>query len=407
MPDGDRQERYPWIFVSFYAISYMPYAISNTYFPIYFKQLGYSGSSLGFLISVGSLMAILSQYFWGITADRARSKNLILKITCAVSAVSIFLIIADSRFYSLSIALAIFSFFYYPLFALRDTITLEHLKHTRWNFGPIRLAGTFGFAIMAFVAGRLASLNITYVFLLFSACMLASLLLTYKLPVVRGYQYGRQKISLLTLFRHKEFVLLSIFYLAVNSSMGFYYSFYPVYYEQLGASRTLIGASVFVSAISETPFLLFSSRISEKFHAKYILLGSTAATCLRWLLIYLVSNTYLLLLLMLLHGTTFVVLSYAMATYVNNNIPSVLKASGQAVNWIISLGLSRISGSILGGFLVDKYGIRQVFLLNFMFVALLIAIFVTILILQKKYRRLNEINQESNAVGQREDFKSC
>ena len=87
-------------------------------------------------------------------------------------------------------------------------------------------------------------------------------------------------------------------------------------------------------------------------------------------------------------------MSYAMATYVNNNIPAVLKASGQAVNWIISLGLSRIAGSILGGILVDKYGIRQVFLFNSLFVAVLIAIYGTVLVLQKKRHSLNEGNQE-------------
>ena len=392
--DKDRQERYPWIFVSFYAISYMAYAISNTFFPIYYKQLGYSGSSLGLLLSVGPFVALLSQPFWGIMADRASSKNLILQIICAVSTVSIFLLVADSRFYFLSLSFAMFSFFYYPLFALGDTITLEYLKNTGWNFGPIRLAGTLGFAVMAIIAGKLASRNITNIFFLFSACTAVSFLLARKLPVVRGHQHGRQKISILALLKNREFMFLSVFFLAVMSSMGFYYSFYPVYYEQLGAGRTLVGVSMFVSAVSETPFLLFSSRISRKFHAKYILLGSAAAICLRWLLIYLVSSPYALLPLMLLHGTTFIVLSYAMATYVNNNIPAVLKASGQAVNWIISLGLSRIIGSILGGILVDKYGIRQVFLFNSLFVAVLIAVFGTVLLIQKKRHSLNENNQE-------------
>jgi PPP family 3-phenylpropionic acid transporter len=392
--DKDRRERYPWIFVSFYAISYMAYAISNTFFPIYYKQLGYSGSSLGLLLSVGPFVALLSQPFWGIMADRASSKNLILQIICAVSTVSIFLLVADSRFYFLSLSFAMFSFFYYPLFALGDTITLEYLKNTGWHFGPIRLAGTFGFAVMAIIAGKLASRNITNIFFLFSACTAVSFLLARKLPVIRGHQHGRQKISILALLKNREFMFLSVFFLAVMSSMGFYYSFYPVYYEQLGAGRTLVGVSMFVSAVSETPFLLFSSRISRKFHAKYILLGSAAVICLRWLLIYLVPSPYALLPLMLLHGTTFIVMSYAMATYVNNNIPAVLKASGQAVNWIISLGLSRIAGSILGGILVDKYGIRQVFLFNSLFVAVLIAIYGTVLLIQKKRHSLNENNQE-------------
>jgi PPP family 3-phenylpropionic acid transporter len=178
--------------------------------------------------------------------------------------------------------------------------------------------------------------------------------------------------------------------------MGFYYSFFPVYYEQMGASRTLIGISMFVSACSETPFLLYASRLFNKIKAKYIMLGSAAAMGLRWYLLHIITNIYAVLPTMLLHGLNFIVLSYAMATYVNKNIPKELKASGQAVNWVIALGLSRIFGSVAGGYFVDIFGIRQVFLYNSILVGVFIILFDTIFILQDKKHSFDSPQQTIN-----------
>ena len=259
--DKDRRERYPWIFVSFYAISYMAYAISNTFFPIYYKQLGYSGSSLGLLLSVGPFVALLSQPFWGIMADRASSKNLILQIICAVSTVSIFLLVADSRFYFLSLSFAMFSFFYYPLFALGDTITLEYLKNTSWNFGPIRLAGTFGFAVMAIIAGKLASMNITNIFFLFQpvrpfhSCLRANSRLS-------GSPAWETEISILALLKNRNSCSYRYFSWRVMSSMGFYYSFTRCM-RQLGAGRTLVGVSMFCFRCQRNAVFLFIANIEE------------------------------------------------------------------------------------------------------------------------------------------------
>jgi PPP family 3-phenylpropionic acid transporter len=379
-------EKYPIVFVCFYAVLYMSHSILNTFFPIYFKHVGYDGSSLGMLLSVGPLVAILAQPFWGTTADRAKSKVTVLRVVCAASSATVFLLLASSDFYLLILSLAVFSFSYYSMFALCDTITLEYLKKTNWNFGPIRLAGTLGFAVMAAVAGKLATKSISSIFVLLSLSVALSFLLTYRIPVVKGYQHGRPKTSIFKLFKHKEFVFMSVFFLAVMCSMGFYYSFFPVYYEQLGASRSFIGISVFIAGCSEAPFLLFSSRLSNRFHPKYILLGSAITVSIRWLALHLVSSLYVLLPLMALHGLSYIVLSYAMATYVNNNVPAELRASGQAVNWLISMGLSRIIGSILGGLLVDRYGIRQVFMLNSVLVALFVVLFGLMLIFQNKRR---------------------
>lgn len=388
MNKSSTADGYPYLFVAFYASIFMTYSIFNTFLPLYFKQEGYSGSSLGVLLSIGPLIAIISQPIWGTAGDRAKSKNFILRLILGGSGVTIFLFLFSSHFYYLVIATAVFSSFYYSLMPISDTITLEYLENTRWKFGPIRLAGTAGFAVMSVAAGAIASKNIKAVFFVFFIVSLLAFLITCKLPEIKGHQHSKEKISIFSLFKYKDFMLMSIFYLIIMSSMSFYYSFFGIYYEDMGAGRTLVGISMFISATSEVPFLLYASKLFKKIKSKYIMLGSAATICLRWYLLHIIGNIYAVLPTMLFHGLSFIILSYAMATYVNKNMPKALKASGQAVNWLIALGLSRITGSIIGGIFVDAYGIRQVFFYNSIFVGIFILIFgVVFLIPDKKNSR--------------------
>jgi len=51
----------------------------------------------------------------------------------------------------------------------------------------------------------------------------------------------------------------------------------------------------------------------------------------------LINNIFAVLALQILHGFIFIVLAYSMATYINNEMPPELKASGQTVNSVIGL----------------------------------------------------------------------
>lgn len=98
----------------------------------------------------------------------------------------------------------------------------------------------------------------------------------------------------------------------------------------------------------------------------------------------MIDNIYLVLVLQILHGFMFIVLAYSMATYINNEVPPELKASGQTVNSVIGLGISRIIGSTGGGAVSDLIGIRQVFFLNSVVVLVSIIVFASIFFIRSK-----------------------
>jgi PPP family 3-phenylpropionic acid transporter len=368
-----------YYFFVIYALLYIGNGIYNPFIPVYLNSIGLSSTAIGSLMALGPFVAIIAQPLWGMAGDRARSKNSVLKILLAGSAAAVAFYPLSINIYYLFAVIMIFTFFQTSVFPISDAITLEYLDTSGGKFGHIRLAGTIGYAFAAVAAGILVKKNVNNMFILYFLVLALTFLIIFRLPAVKGHQSEGRKISVWKLFQNRELVILMAFTMIVQITLGFYYSFFPIYCKQMGGDDVLIGWVMFISAISEIPFLLFADKILSMLGTKNTLVISAGAAGIRWLLMFLIKNPYLVLPLSLMHGMNFVVLTFSMATYINKEVPKELRASGQTMNGLIGLGLSRIIGSMGGGFLSDLVGTRQVFLyvaiLDFIAVAVFGSIF--------------------------------
>ncbi|CAG7648576.1 Multidrug resistance protein MdtG [Paenibacillus solanacearum] len=352
-------------FLLFYAIVYMGNAVYGTYIPVYFQSIGATPSQIGTLLSLGPLVAVLAQPIWGTVSDRAKTKNAILAILLIGSGAAILLFPLSHMFYYLLLMVCLFTFFQTSIFAISDAITLEELeKHKTWSFGSIRMGGTFGFAAMSITFGFLAKSDINYLFPVYAAVMLASLVLLSRFPRIAGYQSGGSKMQMSVLFKNRKLMTYMGINLLLQITLGYYYSFFPVYFRDMGGDNVLLGWSMVISSLSEIPFLLFANRLFQRVRMTHILLVSSVAAALRWFLFSFTDQPAWMLPAQVLHGLIFIVLSVTMAMYINREVPKELKASGQTLNGLLSLGVARIIGSFAGGFASEAFGMRTVFYYN-------------------------------------------
>lgn len=366
---------------------YMANAIYGTFVPVYLSNIGYGQTAIGALLALGPFIAMIAQPIWGVAGDRAKTKNVILQILLLGSAISIIIYPLSNGFYYIAFIMGLYTFFQTSIAPLSDAITLEYIDKTRWKFGTIRMAGTIGFAIMSVLAGIIAKKNINAIFILCFGVIMLNFAISFLLPKIKGYQYNAPKVSIWELFKNHELVLLMIFNLIIQTTLGFYYAFFPIYFKEIGGDNALLGWAMFISSISEIPFLLFADKILKKLGTERTLLASGTVAAVRWLLLHFVNDPYIVLPLQLLHGLIFIVFSFAMATYINKEVPKELRASGQTVNGLIGLGLSRILGSILGGALSDMVGIKQVFLYDSLFAFGAVLMFGLIFTIRSRIRR--------------------
>jgi MFS transporter, PPP family, 3-phenylpropionic acid transporter len=358
----EKSTRVYLLFLGLYGVSYMGNAVYGTFMPVYLKNIGLSHTSIATLLSFGPLIAILAQPVWGSIGDRSESKNSVLQILLLGSAITVLLFPLSNHYIYLLMIICLTTFFQTSIYPLSDAITLEHLSRTKWAFGPIRLAGTIGYAFMSVAFGMIAKRNISSIFLVYSIVMLVAIIISIQLPKIKGHQSHRKKVSLLVLLKNRKLMLFMLLNFIVQITLGYYYSFFPIYFQQLGGDSGLLGLSMLFSSISELPFLLFGDKIIRRFGIPAVLLGTAFFAGLRWLLLYFVHNPYLVLPIQMLHGLIFIVLMVTLAIYINQEVPKELKASGQTLNGLISLGLARIIGSMAGGVASEFVGMRDVFL---------------------------------------------
>jgi PPP family 3-phenylpropionic acid transporter len=287
-----------------------------------------------------------------------------------------------------------FSLFERSIEPISDAITLEYVEKTNWNFGRIRVAGTLGFATSAVLAGIVANYNMYGLFIMFFTVSLVLFIITLKLPKVKGHQSGGNKVSISAILKNKKIILYLSLSLIIQITVGFYNSFFSIYFKQIGANNLQLGYAVFIATLSEIPFLTFADKILGKFKTHNVLLFSGLVAAVRWLLMYFFDQPNLIMVIQVMHGLTFIVFVFSMAVLINNEVPKELRGSGQTLNMLISISIAPIIGSAIGGLLSDVVGIKKVFLYNSILAFITVISFLTIFLVANRKEGYNSIHFE-------------
>ena len=379
------RKNYFYVFILLYGFSYMCNAVYGTFIPVYLSFIGYSKTNIGILLSLAPIVAILAQPLWGTLSDRAKVKNTILKILIAGSALSVLFYRLSTNFFYLSFIITCFTFFQTSINPMSDAITLEYTTIAKWKFGHIRLAGTIGYSSMAALAGTLLMGSIYKIFNIYFILSVLTFGTVFLLPKIKGHQFQGKKFAIWSLFREKKLLIYMVFSLIIQITIGFYNTFFAIYYQQLGASNALIGWAAFISGISEIPFLLWAHVLLKKIKTHHALLFAGSLASIRWFLLGIVKIPYLVLILQSMHGLIYIVITVSLVTYINESVPKELRASGQALNGIFGMGIARVIGSLFGGYLSDAFGIRRMFLYNSIFTLAAVIIFGAIFYAHKEF----------------------
>jgi MFS family permease len=243
-------------------------------------------------------------------------------------------------------------------------VILDSLKSRgeQGKFGGIRLSYSWGYAMAGLAAGFLASGNTSLVFALCGGVNLLALAASFLLPDIPGFQdANRKRMGFRALFQYREFWLFLCYSLFVHITFSLSIAFLPIYFAALGAPNWAYGVGVFVMAAAETPFLLTSGRLIERFGISRLLLVPGVAFALRWFVTAAVPDWRLLLPVFALNGLGIIVIYVGLARYVSDFLPKELSATGQgAVNSMV-VSVSRIVGALLGGALATWIGMRATF----------------------------------------------
>ena len=334
-------------------------AVYQGYISLYYTQLGFRSDRLGCISAATALAAIAAQPLWGTLGDRTKKRTRLLSLLCVAAALSLLPALLGKGFALQIVVAALFYAFFCALLPLGDAILLEGLGDDG-GFGPYRLAGGLSFAAAGAIYGAL-SLPAGGAVWCTSILLAATALAAYLLPDSPGQQ--RARVPFARLLRNRELLILILFLLPVQSTMGYFYTFYAPHFKALpGGTDALLGLSYLISAASEVPYLLLCDRIYRRFGAAKPMCVAAGVMALRWLLLGSAQSAVAALLTQLLHGGGFIVLSVSMAKYIADKVAPELRTSGPMLLNMVSFGAARVIGNLGGGLLAEHIGRDAAFL---------------------------------------------
>ena len=349
-------------FLFYYFALYLSNALFGPFLARYLDSIGFSKSSIGFVIGWAPVLALVVQPVWGVLGDRVRVKNRLLALLLAANAIIVAFIPLHRGIAYVAALLVLAKVFQGPVSNMSSTIALEDLSKRGRDFGAVRMAGTFGYMAYYIALGPvLAKWGFPVAFGFSSAMLCAALTLSFFLPKVAGHRSKAVRVSYKALYGNKELVLLVVFACLLMMMMYHYYNHFTIYLRELTGSDTLGTLAVAISTVGEIPFLLFSGRIVKRFGIRRMLIGAGCMMGLRFLIWGFVTNPAILLTSQILHATNFVVLDYCLAIYINDKMPNELKATGQAFKTTVGFTLPLAVGAPVVGILSDMLGIQTVF----------------------------------------------
>jgi PPP family 3-phenylpropionic acid transporter len=326
------------------------------YFNLYCYHLGFSGTQIGILSALRSVVLVLLPLAWGALADHFQTRRGIF-ILCNIGGALLWSLILGVRSFGAVAAVTVaYTIFYAPLVSFLEAFTMEVLGHEKRRYGRMRVWGSLAFILVVLILGQfLERQPLSWVVILILVGLGIQSLLAFWMPAAPVVKGGRFGAGFRHLLKPRVLVFLSAAFLMLVSH-GAYYGFFSIHLEELGLGRGFIGAAWALAATAEIFVMLNSDRILSRFSYPGVLRFSFIMAALRWLLLWKVSSAPAILATQVLHAFTYGSFHIASILYIDQLAPPEVKTLGQAINNAVTYGLGLMVGFFLSGWGYELLG---------------------------------------------------
>ncbi len=347
-----------WRLSTWYLFFFASIGVLLPYWSLYLDYLGFSAAEIGELMAVLMATKIVSPNIWGWIADHTGKRLRIVRIGSFLSVVAFVGVFFGSSYWWLMAVMVGFSFFWNASLPQFEVTTLNHLGRDTHRYSHIRLWGSVGFIAAAIGLGPLLDqqgmgLLPWYVLLLMVCIWLISVIV----PEDQNPAYKEDQVSFVDVLKRPYVLALLTVCFLMQASHGPYYTFYSLYLEGFGYSRSVIGQLWALGVLAEVGAFILLHRVSQRYSLKSVLLLSLLLTIVRWLLIGLFPQYFIVLLLgQLLHAASFGVFHVVAIQLIHKHFVGRIQGRGQALYSSMSFGAGGAIGSLYSGYLWGEMG---------------------------------------------------
>lgn len=367
------------------------WAVYGAYLVYYLSDLGYSNMRIGTLMSLRTFMGLIAPPIVGYICDRLENRKMVFIIAMSLMG----LVITPLTFYGdfmLAVSIGIVGFLWEPQQSVLDSWILETSVHTAHNYGFMRAWGSIGFAIIVTVFGQVIDKFgwqvhfLSYGVIIFIVVIIALNIkdnsyseLQQKEDDLEGIEAEEVKAealklgadkkveaeldekNIMRLFKNKDYIFILFITLLIFIPNQMIFVYLAPIIKSVGGDSTDLGYMFFFNALSEAPIFFAAKYFLEKYKTNSLLLFSAFFYLIRFIVAAAATSPVYFLFFGMLQSLSFGVFLVTVRYYVKLVAPAALKTTAQSIAMMSAFGAAGIIGSLLGGYLIDNYGMAVMF----------------------------------------------
>ncbi len=352
-----------WRFSNFYFFFFASIGVLVPYWSLYLKSLGFGPAEIGELMAVIMATKIIAPNIWGWIADHTGRRVQIVRLTTLLALIVFAGIFLGQGYWWIAAVMCLFSFFWNAALPQFEAATMTMLGDQSHRYSRIRLWGSVGFIVAVIALGPVLDAVGAAVIPVAILLMLAGLVVSsWLVPLEKAKPPEQTDGSIWQVLFQPQVVVVLLVCFLLQASHGPYYTFYTIYMEESGYSRSLIGQLWALGVVAEIGVFLVIHRLLPRYGAKVLLLLSLGLTTLRWLLVaWFVDSLAVMVFSQLLHAASFGVY-HAVAIYlIHKMFVGKHQGRGQALYSSLSFGAGGAIGSLISGYLWSGMGATVTF----------------------------------------------
>jgi len=342
-----------------YFFIYCPLGVLCPLIGQYLSSIGFSGTQVGIITSMGTAMAVFAGMFWGKVYANVSHKRLALAIMFVGAAIMALVSLSAQVFIIYAIIYSCMYFFQGPAHGLCDSLMIDNRK----NFALIRSAGAVGYAVAVFFAGKYAETHgLDKIFIIYAVAFFIAAFVVMGEKEPPYYKTENKKISAAELLKNKKYIQLLIcafFIMGTNVGNSTYFGYL---FREGGGSLSGIGLAFLLMAGSEAPFMFLIPAVNKKISSEKLLLIAVALCVVRFGFYSAGPDWHMLLGTFFLQGITNGIILVELVKYCGKVVEPRLSSIAVSTYYAIGNNLSVIICSLIGGMMLDAFSAKGVYL---------------------------------------------
>lgn len=347
-----------WRLSGFYFFYFATLGALVPYWGLYLQSIGFTPLDIGMLMALLMISRIVAPVLWAWIADHRAQRMRVVRLAALLTVVTFAGVFFGTGFWWLAAVMMAFSFFWNASLPLIEVITLNHMDGQPGAYGRVRLWGSLGFISSVVLLGMIIDAHgPRWVLPALLLLMLGIWSCTQVLPETEARVLSEPAGRLRDVIRRPEVLAFLLACFLMQASHGPYYTFYSIYLEDHGYSKTLIGFLWAFAVLCEIGVFLLTRRLLQHIALRSLLLLSFALATLRWLLIgHFPDSLAVLIAAQMLHAATFGSFHASAIQMVYGFFTGRHQHRGQAIYGSASFGLGGAVGSLYSGYTWSSLG---------------------------------------------------